>query len=340
MIVSIVRDAGKLLFQVGPMLVAAIFLAEAARIWFGDEKLKTLLAGRRSLTGRLRAAALGAVLPFCECGAFPVMLGLVRAGVPAGPVLTFFLVSPVVSMPVFLILIGLFNLPFAVFYLSITVTAGLAGGMLLELAGRRRGIFKPGIAVGGRTSGSNPRVSCLTSCDETPDNPGHAVSASAGACCGNPEAEPSNRDKPPGPAAIAAQAWAHTWKLLGKLAPYMAGVIAVSAALRNLVSPEWIRDALAARAPFDVLAGALAGIPIYTGDCAMIALVTPLMGATGALGAGIAFIIAGSATSVSGIVFMSSMFRGHFLVLYIITVFCIAVAAGYLVSLMPFLGRV
>lgn len=335
MTAKIAQDAAKLLLQIGPMLAVAIFLAETARIRFGEEKLKIFLSGRSGATGRLRAAALGAVLPFCECGAFPVMLGLIRAGLPPGPVLTFFLVSPVVSMPVFMILIGLFNIPFAVFYLLVTVTAGLIGSLVLERAGRRRGIFKPEFAVS------------RASCAETSGNPACAAASPAGSCCGNPETKPSDKarqSKPvtrsSKPTAVAHQAWTQTWKLLKKMAPYMAVVIVVSAAMRNLLSPEWIRETLAARAPLDILAGALAGIPIYAGDCAMIALVTPLIGATGALGAGIAFIISGSGTSLSGIVFMSSVFRRQFLILYIITVFCIAVAAGYLVSLMPVLGLV
>lgn len=328
MTAKIAQDAAKLLVQVGPMLVAAIFLAEAARIRFGEDKLKVFLSGRSGMSGRLRAAALGAVLPFCECGAFPVMLGLIRAGLPAGPVLTFFLVSPVVSMPVFMILIGLFNIPFAVFYLFVTVTAGLIGSLILERAGRRRGIFKPGFAVS------------RASCAETSGKPACAAASQAGSCCGNPSTKPLDGAKQSKQPTVAVQAWAQTWKLLKKMAPYMAVVIVVSAAMRNLLSPEWIRETLAARAPLDILAGALAGIPIYAGDCAMIALVTPLIGATGALGAGIAFIISGSGTSLSGIVFMSSVFRRYFLVLYIITVFCIAVAAGYLASLMPALGLV
>jgi len=335
MIVSIAKDAAKLLLQVGPMLVAAVFLAESARIWIGEEELKILLAGRGRITGRLRAAALGAVLPFCECGAFPVMLGLVRAGLPIGPVLTFFLISPVVSMPAFMILIGVFNLPFALLYLLITVTAGLAGSLVLEKAARRRGIFKSGIGVGKFQDSSSLPAACRGSGQETSVLPGCDSAPLGGSCCAEPDIKPAPPGKPSGPAAVFALAGTHTWKLLKKLAPYMAAVIAVSAALRNLVSPDWIRDTLAAGAPFDVLAGALAGIPIYTGDCAMIALVTPLMGATGALGAGIAFIIAGSATSLSGIVFMSSVFQRRFLVLYIAVVFGIAVTAGYLISFLP-----
>ncbi|MDY6827183.1 MAG: permease [Bacillota bacterium] len=90
LMINILSYAGELILRVVPMLIAAVFLAEAARLMLGEEKLRTLLVGRNIWTGRLRAAALGAVLPFCECGAFPVMLGLIRAGIPASAVLSFF----------------------------------------------------------------------------------------------------------------------------------------------------------------------------------------------------------------------------------------------------------
>lgn len=338
LILSIIYDAGELLLRVAPMLIAAVFLAEFARIRFGEEKLKALLAGRHHLTARLRAAALGAFLPFCECGAFPVMLGLVRTGVPTGAVLTFFLVSPVVSMPAFMILIGIFGLPFALYYLLITTTAAIVGGALLETAGRGRGIFKSGLAFDHHDE--NNLLACGCGAGLTDQGKGSPCQnqPSAQTCCRSIEDKRADLEENPEFAAIAGKAWMQTVQLLRKMAPYMAAVIAASALLRNLVDPEYIAGVLKAGAPFDILLGALVGIPIYTGDCAMIALAAPLIGATGALGAGIAFIISGSGTSISGIIFMSSVFKRYFVMLYIFTVFCIALIAGYLVSLLPTLG--
>ncbi len=323
---GIVLYAGELILRVVPLLVAAIFLAESARLWMGEERLRRLLAGKRPLGGRLRAAALGAVLPFCECGAFPMMLGLIRAGVPAGAVLTFFLVSPVVSMPAFLILLGIFGLPFALFYLFITSASAVAAGYLLQPFGDRHGMFKEGIAVNSTAAVE----SGVTSCGSTSGTPGIA-------CCETA----SGPDSGSGPVKFRdalLPAWEHTKRLLKKILPYMAVVILVSALLRNLVPQDMIGQLIAGYAPYDIIVGALVGIPVYSGDCAMIALAAPLIGATGALGAGIAFIISGSGTSISGIIFMSSIFKRKFLFLYVFTVFCIALLVGYLVSVLPVLG--
>ncbi len=307
--------AAQLALRVIPLLITAVFLAEAARLWLGDDRLRLLLAGRKLWMSRLRAVALGAVLPFCECGAFPVMLGLIRANVPKGAVLSFFLVSPVVSMPAFFVLMGVFGLPLALVYLLITSTAALAAGFLLEPAGRHWGMFKEDIEVGKR---------CGTSSVNKEKN--------ANICCSTVESKTGQGKKKF--SAVVGPAWNHTVRLFKRVFPYMAVVIFASAILNTFVPGQLIERALAERAPYDILIAALVGIPVYSGDCAMIALAAPLIGATGAVGAGIAFIIAGSGTSISGIIFMSSVFERRFIVLYVLTVFSIALLVGYLVSVL------
>jgi len=327
---EIVKQAGVLALRVIPLLIAAVFLAESARLWLGNEKLRLYMVGRHPWMGRLRAVVLGAVLPFCECGAFPIMLGLIRAGVPTGAVLTFFLVSPVVSMPAFVLLIGVFGLPLALIYLIITSGSALVASFLIESAGRRWGMFKEGVAVNEeKEKRTGLAMAGHDSSCETAVN---------GSCCNETAGHSKQGDHTP--AAVADQAWEHTVKLLKRITPYVVAVILLSSLLTNLVPQDLIQRTLEAGAPFDILIGALAGIPVYSGDCAMIALVAPLIGATGAVGAGIAFIISGSGTSINGIIFMSSIFKKRFLALYVFTVFCIALIVGYLISTLLALGIV
>ena len=324
----------QLFLRVVIMLLIAVFLAEAAKLWLGEERLKVLLAGNSAWVGRLRALILGAVLPFCECGAFPVMLGLIRAGLPAGVVLTFFLVSPVVSMPAFMILVAVFGLNLAVLYLAITLSAAFVGSFILEALGQKVGIFQAGIAVNYDEEKSESLLMAKNnSCS------GDAQLAAEVGCCSSPV--PANiTDKKEKAYLVASLALQHTIKLLKRILPYIAVVVLFTALLRNLVPQEQIQNVLKAGAPFDVPIAALIGIPVYSGDCGMIALAAPLISATGALGAGIAFIIAGSGTSINGIIFMSSVFQKRFLIYYILIVFCIAVIVGYAVTGLVALGLV
>lgn len=58
------------------------------------EKFGRYLSGR---AGYFMAALLGSITPFCACSTIPLTLGLLNAGVSIGPVLTFVLVSPLLT---------------------------------------------------------------------------------------------------------------------------------------------------------------------------------------------------------------------------------------------------
>lgn len=94
------RAVSFLLFQVPHtfmLLTLVVFLMGIVRSWFSAEGTRRLLAGKHPLTGRLLAAALGVVTPFCSCSAAPLFIGFVTAGVPLGATFTFLLAAPMVD---------------------------------------------------------------------------------------------------------------------------------------------------------------------------------------------------------------------------------------------------
>lgn len=299
----------RLLIRLFPLLILSVFLAELAKLRLGEERLKTILSGRSSLQGRLRAALLGALLPFCECGAFPIMVGLLKAGVSLKVSLTFFLISPLVSLPAFMILMGLFGLRIALLYLLITIISGLIGGLILERGGHRFGVFREGFLK------SREGDCCIES----------------SSCCG----EGSKEDRPFSELPLLQLfplAWGETWATVSKILPLSLLAILMASALHSFAPTHLIEGALSMRSPSAVPLAALLGIPIYTGDCTMILLVAPLIEVTRALGPGVAFIMAGAGTSINGLIFMRSIFRLPFLLLYILVVLSIAIATGYLLG--------
>ncbi len=116
------------------------------------------------------------------------------------------------------------------------------------------------------------------------------------------------------------------------LLPVAVAAMIAAALLQAFVPESLIVNAFSAVAPLDVPVAAAAGIPIYTGDCTMFAIAAPFIEVTGTVGPGIAFIIAGAGTSISGLVFMSSIFTKRFLVAFTLSIFLIALAAGYMLS--------
>lgn len=300
-----------------PLILFSVFLAEFFKGFLGEERLRALLSGRHSWEGRFRAVLLGAVLPFCECGAFPIMVGLLQAGVPLQMTLTFFLISPIISLPAFFILLGLFGWRISFLYLFFTVICGLLGTFFLERMGRRWGVFREGFF-------SQKGDSCSCS----------SVEAGKGDAC-EKDCSSSRDNRVEGWTHLkerAPLAWQEAKKTLQKILPLSLVAMILASLLHTFVPTRLMEEVMGVSAVYGVPTAALAGIPIYNGDCSMMALVAPIIRATGAIGPGMAFIIAGSGTSISGLIFMRAIFRLPFLIFYVMVVLFIAILTGLLLG--------
>lgn len=71
----------------------------------GPERIQSWLAGGK-LTGPLKGAALGAVTPFCSCSTLPMLVGMLKAGVPFVTATAFLVASPLLN-PIILGAVGL-----------------------------------------------------------------------------------------------------------------------------------------------------------------------------------------------------------------------------------------
>ncbi len=325
---AILINFGALLLKIIPILIGAVYLAETARLWLGRERLRKLLMGSGSRQGIIRAALLGAAVPFCECGAFPIIVALLRAGVPMKVALTFFIISPMVSIPAFLFLITLFSLPMALLYLAITVFLGLTAAAILTYWADEQEVVKrlflresTGVEPNCCDAGKGGEVSCCST-------PHDDVCSSGSDCCDDTPSE-SKKNGSPG---IFIRGVRETASTMRGLLPLAAAAIFIASLVESVVPEALIEGILGFAAPFDVAIAAAAGVPIYTGDCTMFALVAPFIEVTGAVGPGIAFIIAGAGTSISGLMFMSALFTRRFLAAFVISVFLIALTAGYILG--------
>ncbi len=311
---AILINFAELTVKVIPILAAAVFLAEAARLRLGEERLKRLLVGPRPWSGRLRAAFLGALLPFCECGAFPLMVALLRAGVPLKTALTFFLISPIVSLPAFLFLTALYGPVVASAYLIITVSLGLAASTLLAAWTNESETIRRVFRTNPPADGDNCRTT--TSCE-------------TGLC-----EELQSGVRRSGAASFLSKLWSGAGRTFLHLLPYAVPALFIAALLQSVVPDTLIERVFDTAAPFDVPIAAAAGVPIYAGDCTMFSIVAPFIEVTGAVGPGMAFIIAGAGTSINGLVFMAAIFHRRFLAVFVLSIFSIALIAGYILGLL------
>ena len=82
------------------------------------------------------AALVGGVMPFCSCEVIPFIAALLAAGTPVTAVMAFWLSSPLMDPPQFMITTGALGVEFAVGKMIFAVMIGLAGGFSMKaLAG-------------------------------------------------------------------------------------------------------------------------------------------------------------------------------------------------------------
>ncbi len=86
------------------------------------------------------AALFGGLAPFCSCEVIPFIAGLLAVGVPLGPVMAFWLSSPLIDPPTLLITAAALGWPFAIGKAVAAVALGLFGGFTVKFL-MARGAF-------------------------------------------------------------------------------------------------------------------------------------------------------------------------------------------------------
>ncbi|MFQ5438156.1 MAG: permease, partial [Paracoccaceae bacterium] len=81
------------------------------------------------------AALFGGLSPFCSCEVIPFVAALLAAGAPLSAVMAFWLSSPLMDPPMFLITMGTLGLPFALAKTGAAVAIGLFGGFGMRAIG-------------------------------------------------------------------------------------------------------------------------------------------------------------------------------------------------------------
>ena len=65
-------------------------------MYIPQDKMKNWMAGK-GILGNILGVLFGAVTPFCACSTVPITLGLLKAGVPFGTVISFVIASPLMD---------------------------------------------------------------------------------------------------------------------------------------------------------------------------------------------------------------------------------------------------
>lgn len=99
-----------------------------------DEKLRKWLS-KGGIFGNFIGAGVGALTPFCACSTIPMTLGLLNAGAPFGPVMSFVIASPLLNPIILTMIAALMGLKACAAYFVITFFGAVLFGIVLSKVG-------------------------------------------------------------------------------------------------------------------------------------------------------------------------------------------------------------
>ncbi|NEQ54265.1 MAG: permease [Leptolyngbya sp. SIO3F4] len=299
----------KSLIQVAPFLLLSIGIAAYASASGADNLITKAFQGRLSVM-IVVASLFGAFSPFCSCGVIPLIAALLSMGVPVSAVMAFWLSSPLMDPSMFILTLGTLGLQFAIAKTLATVAIGLLGGF-------------------GTLALMNSGIS--TAAFNNPLREG----VGDGGCGGSRVRKPKPVVWKFWPEAERRQKF---WKGARSNAWFLGKWLALAFVLESLmlvyVPNAWIQNVAGNGGLLSVVGAALVGIPAYLNGYAALPLVEGLVNQGMAPGAGMAFLLAGGATSIPAMIAVFALARRPIFLAYLSFAFIGSVTAGLAYSVL------
>lgn len=305
LLVEAARQTALALAHNWPYLLASLLVAGALEAFVDTERVAAFLARFRAV-GVVAATGAAVATPFCSCGTTAVTLGMMASAMPLAPIVAFMVASPLSSPGELVYGAGLFGWPFALAHFAASILLGLAGGGVAALL-ERRGLLK------GQARLASPRPA-----------------AKEGSCgCGGSKVEVEVETPRAGFAERARSLAAATAGVARKLLPMFIGFAFVGYLLNGLIPAAWVQALFGTGKAYGVPLAATLGLPLYLSSEASLPLVRALQDSGMSRGAIMAFLIAGSGTSIGAITGALTIVRWKLVALVVAVLWVGAIAAGY-----------
>ena len=286
------------MIAISPFLLLSVAAAGGAQASGLDQQVARVIEGRMALV-IIGASVFGALVPLCSCGVIPLIAALLAAGVPLGPVMAFWISSPLMSIEKFILAAAVFDPAFASVYLGTAMVLGAAAGFGIQALVARgffRDVLKPGV------------VSCCAS---------NAL----------------KKDVP-----LIWTFWHHAdrrdqFKATAKesglfLLKWLSLAFVIESLMVAYLPPETVAQVVGTDAWWTVPASTLVGIPAYLNGFAAIPMVSRLVEMGAAPSAALAFLTAGAVTSIPAAMGVFALVRKSVFAAYILAGIVGSLAAG------------
>ena len=288
--------------QIIPFLLFSVLIAAYINATDAEGLIVRAFTGSVALM-ILFAALAGGISPLCSCGIIPLMAALLRMGVPLSAVLAFCLASPVMDPSMFALTVGILGMEFTIAKTLAAIGIGLLGGFAghaLERAGYLQNTL---------------RESFTGSCGESD--------------C----AAPPLRNQ---------QAVWRFWKEKTRVAKFrqqslstslfLARWLALAFLLESLmlvyVPADWITGVVGGTGLTPIVTATLVGVPAYLNGYAALPLIGGLLQQGMSPGAALAFMVAGSVTSIPAAIAVWALAKPRVFLLYLATALSGSFAVG------------
>lgn len=123
------------LIRISPFILLSVMIAAYLKASGSDQIVANAFQGN-PLKSIIVASVFGAISPFCSCGVVPLVAGLLVAGVPIAPVLAFCIASPIMDPEMFILTAAELGLDFALIKTAAAIFMGAMTGYVTLLISR------------------------------------------------------------------------------------------------------------------------------------------------------------------------------------------------------------
>lgn len=323
------------------IFIVVAFIVGLLLEYLPPSRVRAFLAGRMIGVQYFLGAGLGAITPFCSCSTVPILTGLLRGGVPFGPVMAFLFSSPVLNPVIVGLLLMLLGLKVTAVYVVVTFVGAILTAAVLSRLGLEAAVKPLASFQGGGCCDVKPAVDPVAA---------YAAAVEGGGCCEN-DGDDAEADRP----AAACCCSASVEVVKGEDAPFKARIKrALASAVTTFKGVFWYlmlgagigafiygffpQDLVVRLAgpgnPWSIPIAAALGVPMYIRAETVIPIGAALIGKGMGVGTVLALVVGGAGASIPEIIILTSIFKRRLVFAFVLTVFVVAVVAGYVVDLM------
>lgn len=279
--------------------LAVLFIGVSAAValvlmYIPREKIKGWMSGK-GIWGNIVGVLFGAVTPFCACSTVPITLGLLKAGVPFGTVISFVIASPLMDPLVFTMLAAFMGWQVAVGFLVLTSIAAVVFGVILD-------------KMGGANQVKRVRF--------------------------KGDAYEQDDEAPAGFTNRLRLAFWRAWGDFRSVLIYMVIGVGIGAAIYGYLPEDLLARVAGRDNPFAVLVVALIGMPLYIRVEAAIPIGLALMDKGASIGAVMALIISGAGIAIPELTMFAGIFKKPIIIALVAIVFVTAVLSGLIFNML------